>query len=106
MALSNYLFQSLVAALIFTGYGLGLYGRSGSALGLALSMAIFAAQIPLSALWMRRFEFGPAEWALRSLTYARMQPLRSRAEGNPPPSSSTPSPRTPSAGQADDGRSP
>lgn len=32
MALSNYLFQSLIASLIFTGYGLGLYGRVGPAL--------------------------------------------------------------------------
>ena len=56
MALSNYLFQSLITSLIFTGYGLGLYGRVGPALGLALSVGIFAAQIPLSALWLRRFD--------------------------------------------------
>lgn len=92
MALSNYLFQSLIASLIFTGYGLGLYGRVGPALGLALSLGIFTAQIALSTLWMRRFDFGPAEWALRSFTYARLQPLRSRASGNggTPTSSSTP----------------
>lgn len=92
MALSNYLFQSLIASLIFTGYGLGLYGRVGPALGLALSLGIFTAQITLSTLWMRRFDFGPAEWALRSFTYARLQPLRSRASGNggTPTSSSTP----------------
>ena len=76
MALSNYLLQSLVAAMIFTGYGLGLYGRVGAAAGLALSLAIFAVQIPLSALWMRYFRFGPAEWLLRSFTYGRLQPIR------------------------------
>jgi uncharacterized protein len=37
MALSNYLFQSLVGALLFTGYGLGLYGQVGAALGVLLS---------------------------------------------------------------------
>lgn len=78
MALSNYLLQSLVASLVFTGYGLGLYGGVGAALGLALSLAIFAAQVPLSALWLGRFDFGPAEWLLRSFTYGRLQPLRSR----------------------------
>jgi uncharacterized protein len=78
MALSNYLLQSLVGALIFTGYGLGLYGRVGAAGGLVLSVAIFAAQIPLSAWWLRRFDFGPAEWLLRSFTYARLQPIRAR----------------------------
>ena len=78
MALSNYLLQSLVGAFVFTGYGLGLFGRVGAAAGLVLSVAIYAAQLPLSAWWLRRFAFGPAEWLLRSFTYARLQPLRSR----------------------------
>ena len=77
MALSNYLLQSLVCSLVFTGYGLGLFGRVGAAAGLVVSFAIFAAQVPLSAWWLRRFRFGPAEWLLRSFTYARRQPLRS-----------------------------
>lgn len=78
LALSNYLLQSLVGALIFTGYGLGLYGSVGAAGGLALSLAIFAVQIPLSAWWLSRFDFGPAEWLLRSFTYGRIQPIRAR----------------------------
>jgi uncharacterized protein len=76
LALSNYLLQSLIGSLIFTGYGLGLFGRVGAAAGLALSVAIFAAQIPLSAWWSRHFLFGPAEWLLRSFTYLRAQPFR------------------------------
>ncbi len=76
LSLSNYLLQSFVAALIFTGYGLRLYEQVGAAWGIALSIAIFAAQIPLSAWWLRRFQFGPAEWLLRSWTYGRWQPLR------------------------------
>jgi uncharacterized protein len=79
MALTNYLLQSATGAFLFTGYGLALYGRVGAALGLALSLAIFAAQVPLSAWWLRRFRFGPAEWVLRSLTYGRRQPFRIRA---------------------------
>ncbi len=80
MALSNYLFQSLVGAMLFTGYGLGLYGQVGAALGVGISLAIFAVQIPLSAWWLRWFQFGPAEWLLRSFTYARLQPLRVESE--------------------------
>jgi uncharacterized protein len=76
LALSNYLLQSLVGSLIFTGYGLGLFGRVGAAAGLALSVAICAAQIPLSSWWSRHFLFGPAEWLLRSFTYLRAQPFR------------------------------
>jgi uncharacterized protein len=76
MALSNYLLQSLACSLIFTGYGLGLFGRVGPLAGFGLSVAIFAVQIPLSAWWLRRFRFGPAEWVLRSITYLRVQPMR------------------------------
>jgi uncharacterized protein len=76
MALSNYLLQSLVATTIFYGYGLGLFGRVGPVLGLLLTVAIYAVQVPLSGWWMRRFRFGPAEWLWRSLTYARRQPMR------------------------------
>ena len=76
LALTNYLLQSLVGAVIFTGYGLGLYGQVGAAWGLLLSVAIFALQIPLSVLWLRWFAFEPAEWLLRSFTYGRLQPIR------------------------------
>lgn len=85
MSLSNYLLQSLVGAWVFTGYGLGWYGQVGAAQGLALSVLLFAAQIPLSAWWLRRFQFGPAEWLLRSFTYGRLQPLRLRRAPDPAP---------------------
>ncbi len=75
-ALSNYLLQSVVCTTIFYSYGLGLYGRVGPAAGLGLSFLIFAAQVPLSAWWLRRFRFGPVEWVWRSLTYGKIQPMR------------------------------
>jgi len=97
MALSNYLLQSLACALIFTGYGLALFGRVGPLAGVALSVAIFAVQVALSALWLRHFRFGPAEWLLRTLTYLRVQPLRvpRDAAASPPPE--RPQPREPAA---------
>lgn len=76
MALSNYLLQSLICTLIFNGYGLGLYGRVGPAPGLLLTVVIYLLQIPLSVWWMGRFQFGPAEWLWRSLTYLKPQPMR------------------------------
>ncbi len=76
MALTNYLLQSLVCTTLFYGYGLGWYGRVGPLTGIGLAALIFALQVPLSAWWLRRYRFGPAEWAWRSLTYARPQPLR------------------------------
>jgi uncharacterized protein len=76
MALTNYLTQSIVCTLIFYGYGLGLFGRMGAALGIGLTIAIYLLQIPISHWWMKRFKYGPAEWLWRSLTYLKPQPMR------------------------------
>jgi len=76
MALSNYLMQSITCTLIFYGYGLGLFGGVGSALGILLTIAIFMVQIPISHWWMKCFNYGPAEWLWRSLTYLKWQPIK------------------------------
>lgn len=78
MALSNYLMQSLAAAFIFYGYGWGLIGRLAPAAVLAVALAIFAAQLVLSAWWLRRFAYGPVEWLLRALTLGRCPPMLAR----------------------------
>lgn len=76
MALSNYLFQSVLCTLIFYGYGLGLYGEISPTVGLILTIFIFLGQIRFSSYWMERYQFGPMEWLWRSLTYLKRQPLR------------------------------
>ena len=76
MALSNYLFQSLVYVTLFYSYGLGLMGTIGPALLTVLSVFIFVLQILLSRWWLTRFRFGPMEWLWRTLTYGKLQPLR------------------------------
>lgn len=75
-ALSNYLLQSLVGVALFYPYGLGLFGQVGPAWGLALTALIFAAQVVLSNLWLRRYRFGPAEWVWRALTYRTRPAMR------------------------------
>jgi uncharacterized protein len=76
MALTNYLMHSLVFTTLANGYGGGLYGKVSPSVGLLLTLAMFAIQIPLSNAWLRRFRFGPVEWLWRSLTYLRLQPMR------------------------------
>ncbi len=83
MALSNYLLQSVICTTIFYSYGLGLYGRVGPAVGVALTAVIFIIQIILSVWWLRRFQFGPMEWVWRSLTYRKRQPMRASPPGSP-----------------------
>lgn len=81
MALSNYLFHSLIAAILFHSYGFGLFGKMNLWQSFLLALAVFAAQAAGSRLWLRRFRFGPVEWMWRRLTYGRPQPLKIRGSG-------------------------
>ncbi|PZF99883.1 hypothetical protein C1I93_04420 [Micromonospora endophytica] len=76
MALTNYLSQSLVCLFVFTGVGLGLAGRVPPAQTQLIAVAIFLVQLAVSAWWMRRFRYGPVEWALRAWTHQQWPPLR------------------------------
>ncbi len=67
MALTNYLMQSALMGLVFYGYGLGLYGRTGLALATPLILAVWVLEILWSKPWLDRFGIGPVEWAWRAL---------------------------------------
>ncbi len=68
IALSNYLFQSIALSLIFTGYGLGLVGEVSPAVAVLIATGVFVFETWLSASWLRRHRYGPAEWVLRAFT--------------------------------------
>ena len=68
-ALSNYLFQTVVATSIFYGFGLGLFGHVSRLEQLGIVVLIWVVQITLSVLWLRRFRYGPVENVWRVLTY-------------------------------------
>lgn len=76
MALTGYLLQSVVAALLFSGFGLGLWNRFGWLQLWALVPLIMTCLAILHLLWLSYFRIGPAEWALRALTLAETPPLR------------------------------
>ena len=80
MALSNYLMQSLLMALIFHGYGLALIGRVSPLATMLIALAIFVAQLVISRWWMARFAYGPLEWILRFITIGRVPQWRRPAE--------------------------
>jgi uncharacterized protein len=80
MALTAYLLQSVLALVAFAGFG--LYGELGIAASLWVVLGIWVAVVAVANLWMRSFAFGPVEWAWRSLTYGRRQPLRRTAQGS------------------------
>lgn len=76
MAFTNYLSHSVITAVLFLGWGLGLAGRFDYAQQLLVVAAIWTVQLVVSPLWLARFRFGPAEWLWRSLTYWQRQPMR------------------------------
>lgn len=76
MALTNYLMHSVIMVTIFYGIGLGWYGRLGPTMTTVLALLICLVQVPLSAAWLARFQFGPVEWLWRQFTYRRRMPLR------------------------------
>ena len=76
MALTNYLMQSLVFALLFYGYGFGLFGRLDPSTAALIGVAFYAGQLWFSKWWLNQYAFGPFEWLWRSLTYGRRQPMR------------------------------
>ncbi|MEM7331892.1 MAG: DUF418 domain-containing protein [Chloroflexota bacterium] len=80
MALTNYLFHTVVATFIFYGHGLGLFGQVERIGQLLIVFGIWAAQLILSPIWLRYFKFGPAEWVWRSLTYGKLQPMKTPSQ--------------------------
>ncbi len=81
MALTNYLMHSVIGALIFNGYALGLYEQVGP-LGLwGITIGVYLAQIPVSTWWLSKYHFGPMEWLWRALTYKQRPPFVKKAHG-------------------------
>jgi len=75
-AFTNYLLQTVIATSVFYGHGLGLFGSVSRVEQLGFVVAVWAVQVALSVLWLRRFRFGPVEWVWRTLTYGEKQPMR------------------------------
>ena len=76
MALSNYLATSVVATMIFYGYGLGMFAQFGRAQLYAVVAIIWAMMLLWSKPWLDRFRYGPAEWLWRSLSRWKFETMR------------------------------
>jgi uncharacterized protein len=75
LALTNYLMHSMVTSFIFYGDGLSLFGRLQRFELYYVVAGLWIFQLIASPLWLRFFQFGPAEWIWRSLTYQKKQPF-------------------------------
>jgi uncharacterized protein len=76
MALTNYLFHTIVFTTLFYGYGVGLFGTIDRFWLAGMAIAMWILQLIVSPIWLKHFRFGPAEWLWRTLTYWKRQPIR------------------------------
>ena len=89
MALTNYLSHSLMALVVFVL--LGYWGALQRHQLYYIVFAVWAFQIVISPIWLKHFQFGPAEWLWRYLTYGKAPPFR-RGKGEPPAFDAVPVP--------------
>ena len=67
--LSAYILQSVCLSLIFSAYGLDLYGKFGAATSTAIGLGVGVFSLMAVSLWRTRFARGPLEMLLRRWTY-------------------------------------
>ncbi|WP_246023555.1 DUF418 domain-containing protein [Nocardia yunnanensis] len=72
MTASNYIGQSVIMMLLYTGYGLALADCIPPAGVVLLAVLTYLAQLRISAWWLRRHHYGPIEWVLRAATYGSL----------------------------------
>ena len=76
MALSNYLFQTIIMIIIFYNFGFNLIGKIGLLHTSGIAILVLVSQIIFSHIWLKYFKFGPLEWIWRSLTYRKWINIR------------------------------
>ncbi|WP_204031676.1 DUF418 domain-containing protein [Sinosporangium siamense] len=68
VAASNYIGQSVLCCLVFTGYGLALAGRIPPLGVMGVAVVIYLVLVALSAWWLRKHRYGPVEYVMRRFT--------------------------------------
>lgn len=80
LALSNYIFQSLISTFLFYSYGLGLFGTISYTECALIVMVIFLIQLIFSRVWLNHFRMGPLEWLWRRGTYGKIPNIKLKKE--------------------------
>ena len=68
MSLTNYISQSLLTSLIFSPWGFGLFQKLQTWVVLFLAVGIWLLLVFLSTLWLKRFNQGPLEKLMATMT--------------------------------------
>lgn len=75
MALTNYLVQTILCTMFFFGYGMSYFGELKFFQLYFIVAEIWLIQVVLSVVWLRYYQFGPAEWLWHSLVVWKRQPM-------------------------------
>ena len=71
MSMSNYIMQSMMGAVIYCGFGLGLYQYTGASYCLLIGVFLAILQGVFSKWWMNNHKQGPLETIWHKLTWIR-----------------------------------
>jgi uncharacterized protein len=69
MTLTNYLTQNFIGFLLFSGFGLGLLHKLPFYGYVLIAIGVYTGQVYFSKWWLSKYNYGPAEWLWRWLTY-------------------------------------
>ncbi|QLC66665.1 DUF418 domain-containing protein [Flavobacterium sp. LPB0248] len=76
MTLTNYMSQNILAALLFSGLGLGIADSMPYWFYFLLAIFIFIIQLFISKWWLSKYNYGPIEWLWRSASYIEWVPFK------------------------------
>lgn len=76
MSLTVYLSQSILATILFYGYGFGLYGRVELWEGTILAIILYCLQLIFCYFWFKKYKMGPLERLWRAFTYYRKPSIK------------------------------
>jgi uncharacterized protein len=76
MTLTNYVMDTVICGIVFTGVGFSLYGQLERHELFYIAISIWVFKMIASPLWLKFFRYGPLEWLWRSLTYMNIQSIR------------------------------
>ncbi|KIQ21276.1 hypothetical protein RT99_10680 [Flavobacterium sp. MEB061] len=80
MTLTNYIAQNILAALIFSGIGLGIKATMPYWFFFALAIFVFILQLFISKWWLSKYNYGPIEWLWRCASYRKLFPLKKKKQ--------------------------
>jgi len=79
LSLTNYLAQSIICTLFFTGFGMNYYSHLNQWQLYLFVAEIWLIQVVFSVFWLRYFRQGPAEWLWHCLVELKWLPLKKQA---------------------------